>query len=248
MGLRVVLRFFAFAFAGAFQTQAQSTLFAAVALLLISSGGALADASGDCRQHEDRDLKIRGCTLIIEGGAEGKKGPAYFSRGDANYAKGAYDRAIADFSEAIRVQPDDAAAFFLRGVSCYAKGDYDCAIADQSEAIRFIPGFTRAYSNRALARLKAGNTEEAKLDADKAVALASALPGGIPRDIALNSAKATRGLILLVLGDAKAALDDFNEALRLHPENMEALWGRGQAHELLGDRSLALLTIRKLPK
>ncbi len=244
MGLRAVLRIFAFAFAGAFQTQAQNTLFAAVALLLISSGGALADASGDCRQHEDQDLKIHGCTLIIEGGAEGKKGPAYFSRGDANYAKGDYGRAIADFSEAIRIQPDDAAAFLLRGVSCYAKGDYSCAIADHSEAIRLIPDFTRAYSYRALARLKAG-IRKGQTDADKAVALASALPSGIPRDIALISAKATRGLILLVLGDAKAALDDFNEALRLHPDYIEALWGRGQAHELLGDRSLALLDYKR---
>ncbi len=41
--------------------------FVALGLLLVALGAARADAISDCNQEKDQDLKIRGCTLIIEG-------------------------------------------------------------------------------------------------------------------------------------------------------------------------------------
>jgi tetratricopeptide (TPR) repeat protein len=44
--------------------------------------------------------------------------------------KGAYDEAIRDFDEAIRLDPNAAAAFLNRSIARHANGEYDAAIRD----------------------------------------------------------------------------------------------------------------------
>jgi tetratricopeptide (TPR) repeat protein len=56
------------------------------------------------------------------------------SPGLAYRVKGDYDRAIADYSEAIRINPRDAVAFNDRGFAHSTKGDYDRAIADSGRS------------------------------------------------------------------------------------------------------------------
>ena len=50
-----------------------------------------------------------------------------------------YDRAIADYDEAIRLNPEVATAFNNRGNAYADKHLYDRAIADYDEAIRLNP-------------------------------------------------------------------------------------------------------------
>lgn len=50
--------------------------------------------------------------------------------------KGDYDRAIADFDEAIRLDPKYAHAYENRAKAYASKGDYDRANTDRNEAIR----------------------------------------------------------------------------------------------------------------
>ena len=59
-----------------------------------------------------------------------------------------YDKAIADFNEAIRLDPKDAPALQLPGRSLESKEEYDKAIADYNEAIRLDPKHAEAYRNR----------------------------------------------------------------------------------------------------
>src|SRR5262245_43440118 len=61
---------------------------------------------------------------------------AYINRGIAYGAKGDNDRAIADLSKAIEINPKYAAAYYNRGAAYRAKGDNDRAIADYSSAER----------------------------------------------------------------------------------------------------------------
>ena len=60
-------------------------------------------------------------------------------RGLSYYYKKDYDRAIPDFSEAIRLNPKWAVAFDSRGDAYVAKGDYERAIADFKQAILLDP-------------------------------------------------------------------------------------------------------------
>ena len=60
----------------------------------------------------------------------------FLSRGNAYDDKDDYDRAIADYNEAIRLDPKNSAAFFNRGLTSAKKKDYDGAIANYSAAIQ----------------------------------------------------------------------------------------------------------------
>ena len=67
------------------------------------------------------------------------------------------DDAVADYDEAIRLQPDSAAAYYNRGLAKDALKRYDDAIADYDEAIRLQPDATpAAYYNRGAAKAAIG--------------------------------------------------------------------------------------------
>ena len=76
------------------------------------------------------------------------------------------DKAIADYTEAIRVKPEDAMTYVLRGFAYAYKHEFDTAIADYSEAIRLDPAHAVAYYNRGLAYKALG--DKMKADADLA--------------------------------------------------------------------------------
>jgi tetratricopeptide (TPR) repeat protein len=63
----------------------------------------------------------------------------YSNRGFAYMAKGQPDRAIQDFNEAIRLNPNSALAFFNRGLAKRAKGDFTGGDADIAEVHRLNP-------------------------------------------------------------------------------------------------------------
>src|SRR5580700_6796925 len=111
------------------------------------------------------DVSINGCTALIESGTQSPQNiPVVFNnRGIAYRAKGDLDRAIADYTEAIRLDPNYDVAYQNRGRSYFAKRDYDHAIADYDQALRINPRYRFAYVNRGLAYF-------AKHDAARAVA------------------------------------------------------------------------------
>ena len=74
---------------------------------------------------------------------------AYQGRGRVWSQKKDYDKALADYNEAIRLNSKYAPAFISRGNAWRAKQEYDKAIADYNEAIRLDPKYALAYNNRA---------------------------------------------------------------------------------------------------
>jgi lipoprotein NlpI len=78
---------------------------------------------------------------------------AYNNRGNVWLDKKEYDKAIADYGEAVRLDPKDAAAYNNRGSARRAKSEYDNAIADYGEAIRLDPRYAMAYFNRSATQM-----------------------------------------------------------------------------------------------
>lgn len=62
-----------------------------------------------------------------------------FKRAEHDMDAKQYDKAIADYTEAIRLKPDYADAHYNRGNAYYYLQQYDEAVADYSEVIRLKP-------------------------------------------------------------------------------------------------------------
>ncbi len=80
--------------------------------------------------------------------------------------------ALADFDEAIRINPNYAGVYNNRGGVKLLLGETNKAIMDFDEAIRINPEFINAYTNRAQAKIISISIKEAKSDLQTALELA----------------------------------------------------------------------------
>jgi tetratricopeptide (TPR) repeat protein len=114
-----------------------AALFAIVASGTAAPGKDAAAAKRDWADcvARDIDVAIRGCTELIGTKAKNAAAPAraYLRRGEAYYKMGDYGHAIADFDQAIGLEPGDAEAFVYRGAVYREKGDHARALADLIE-------------------------------------------------------------------------------------------------------------------
>ena len=100
------------------------------------SAPALADDREDCSSN-DVERMIRGCTDVINTRHELKQtlAVAYHRRGIAYATKRDFDRAIADYTKAIEIDPEHVGAYNDRGLAYTNKSDYQRAIADVTKAV-----------------------------------------------------------------------------------------------------------------
>jgi tetratricopeptide (TPR) repeat protein len=96
---------------------------------------------------------------------------AYANRGWAALQKNELDKAIADFTEVIRLEPNNAAAFNNRGSAWSEKKEHDKAIADFSEAIRLEPRNVSYYDARGMALGSKKEFAKALSDYNEAIGL-----------------------------------------------------------------------------
>ena len=90
---------------------------------------------------------------------------------DPRAHKGEDDKAIADFTEAIRLDPKNPLAFYNRGLLSGRQGQHDKAIADFTEVIRLDPKNAGAFHNRGLAWDHVGQLDKAIADSSEAIRL-----------------------------------------------------------------------------
>jgi tetratricopeptide (TPR) repeat protein len=121
------------------------------------------------------------------------------------YLVGNYDRAIAEYSIAIKVDPRRPETYVKRGLAWSLKGDYARAIADFERAMKIDPSLGTAYLNRGIVLAARGEHDAAIADFERADDLS-------PTDVA---PKLHRGLSLAKLGDVDRAADAFRLVLRL---------------------------------
>lgn len=138
------------------------------------------------------------------------------TRGNAWCEEKEYDKAIEDFTEAIRLRPRFALAYFNRGKCWYAKQEYNPAIADFTEAIRLRPTYG-SYTMRGHCRYDKQEFDRAIEDYTEAIRLED------------KHAKRfiNRGLAWSHMNEPDKAIADFTEAIRLDPADALAFQNRG---------------------
>jgi tetratricopeptide (TPR) repeat protein len=107
----------------------------------------------------DLDLIISGCTAVIQSGRETPQNlaTAFNNRGVAYASKRQLDRAIQDYDEAIRINPNFADGFYKRGRAYAHTRQYDRAIQDYDQAIRINPYEPNVLRARDLAKRAKGD-------------------------------------------------------------------------------------------
>jgi len=119
------------------------------------------------------DPQIRSCTALIQSGRETTQtqAGAYNNRGIAYSAKGDTELAMADWNEAIRLDPHFARAYVNRGKAYALKGSYDLAVNDLTEAVRLDSRYTESYVSRGFVFEKKGDNASAIADYRKALSI-----------------------------------------------------------------------------
>lgn len=107
----------------------------------------------------------------LESGGELGEPAAYLNRGIAYASKWEYDLAIADFSQAIALNPGFAVAYLHRGIAYFHEGEVDLAISDYNRSITLNPGDADAYYYRGRAYLRNKEYELSVADFSQAIVL-----------------------------------------------------------------------------
>lgn len=148
----------------------------AFGLSVFIAGAALAASQrdrDDCYKLNG-DPAITACTRIIQDRSESAKerADAYANRCFEYIAKRDPDRAIADCSEAIRLNPKDGVSYNNRGRAYgLLKKDLDRAFADLKEATRLNPKHGAPFVNRGLLYRDSGDRNRAIAEFSKGAEL-----------------------------------------------------------------------------
>jgi Flp pilus assembly protein TadD len=95
--------------------------------------------------------------------------PTYMENGTAAFSRNDWDRAIAEFTRVISIEPRYAMAYNNRGAAYNGKREWDRAIADFTEAIRIDPNYAAPCRHRAYAYMQKGNFTQARAEVNRAL-------------------------------------------------------------------------------
>jgi len=186
---------------------------------------------------------------IVKYGTNYEKTPqtsgTFIDRGIMFADKGEYDKAINDFNEAIKLNPDLSTAYYLRGmvllltISEISNSDInsitvsddkhtsfnqlimiDQIIQDLNQAIRLDPYFDGAYHHRGCAYLFSGNYKQAILDFTYAIKL----------NANIVEAYNNRGVAYINMNDHNAAILDLSRSISINSNYSNAYKNRGVAY------------------
>jgi lipoprotein NlpI len=162
------------------------------------------------------DIAIRHCTAAIEGRKANNETLAqwHVRRGALWSDKGDYDRAIADHTNALKLDAGVRNANYYRGTAWSNKGEVDRAIADFDAAIKINAADPVVYHARAIEYTVKGEYARAIADYDKVVQL----------DAKAEGLHFARGRTLFYMSDFSRAAVDLETAFRAQPNIYTALW------------------------
>jgi tetratricopeptide (TPR) repeat protein len=103
-----------------------------VVAIVCAATSVLANDENDCFQGFEPQLRIKGCSNIIQ--RSPGDATAYHNRAFAYQLVGDLDNAIADYSKVIALAPSNASAYANRGRAYASKGDHIHAVEDDTKA------------------------------------------------------------------------------------------------------------------
>jgi tetratricopeptide (TPR) repeat protein len=160
---------------------------------------------------------------------------AYFNRASTRYDLGDCPGAIADYTEVLRLKPQDDITYNNRALVRYDQGDKESAIADLDAALQHNPENFVAYCNRGFIQSELGDKLDAIEDYTRAIQINSDY----------TSAYFYRGLTRTRLHNKLGAIQDYTDVIRLNPEDAIAHFYRGLAYAKIGQRSEAIYDLHR---
>lgn len=213
------------------------TICAAVAGLLPQAvSAAPSEADRDSCFDDSGDVAIAACTRAIN--SRRYKGEAlarlYGARAFEYKVKRDFDRALADYNEAIRIFPNVVESLDARGSILAEQGNYRAAINDYTAALK-LPRSGYVAVNRGIVYLHMKEYDKALAD----YRLGSNLDPRDPIDFG------RRCFARAVVDDLQRALADCEESLRRRPNHSFTIGSRGFDYLKLGriDEAIADLDI-----
>jgi len=140
---------------------------------------------------------------------EKESAQAFFNRGNSYALLGNHQQAIADYTQAIGLNPNYVDAYNNRGISYKNIKQYNLAINDYSQAIRINPNYAIAFLNRGISYKNIKQYNLAIYDYSQAIRINP------------NYADAfnNRGVSYQHLREYQQAITDYEAAVRLDPNN-----------------------------
>jgi tetratricopeptide (TPR) repeat protein len=150
----------------------------------------------------DLEAALRHAQRAIELAPQGE---TYVERGIVYLQMQDFERARADFDQAIELNARAWSAYFARGTLYFELQEWDKALADFNQTIELRPNFAKAYQNRGVVHRRLGRPTEAVADFDRALQL----------DAALTVSYRNRALALASLNRLSEARADVGRFLQL---------------------------------
>ena len=158
----------------------------------------------------------------------------YATRAYYYMRRGRFADALNDFLTGARLAPDNARLRFGAGRAAAALGNYAAAVGFYDVAIRLGGREATFYVARAEAHIRLDQPRSAWVDYDQAIEIK------LMRASDRYYAFLGRGYASLLMADYAGAITDFDNALAIDPQAINALLWRGYAREQGGQASLAL--------
>ncbi|MBI4533922.1 MAG: tetratricopeptide repeat protein [Candidatus Melainabacteria bacterium] len=181
------------------------------------------------------------------------------------YSKGGhFDKAIADYNQAIVLNPNNDLYYYNRGIAYFALKQYPQALESYSQAIGLKKDCSRCLYRRSVVLSQLGKLDEALADCSQAIALdphSAIYPyqrGNIDyllghyldaiRDYSLAvslkpdyaASYASRGTAYYAIGQYQMVVDDYSHVITMNPSSSEAYLNRATAFYELGQFTKAV--------
>jgi tetratricopeptide (TPR) repeat protein len=155
----------------------------------------------------------------------------HYEKGRAWHGQGDCDKAIAEYTKVLEIDPTYALAYYHRGNAKYKKGEFSQAIADYTKALELRPQDATICFLRGTAWLKKGDFDQAVTDYTRALEMS---PG-------YEDAFINRGNAFYLKGEFDQAIADYSATLEINDQNAEAFYNRARAWHGKGnvEKSLA---------